>query len=672
MKKAALLFLAVIAVMSVFAGCGPAPEPETIIQTVEVEKVVVETVEVEKQVVETVVVTVEAPTRFNEAPMLAEKVAAGDLPSVDERLPTNPIIEVPVERTGEYGGTWRQVGGDDGLGWLRMTIATESLVKWKRDVTGIRPNLIESWDWNEDATELVARFRKGIKWSDGVPFTVNDYMFYWNDMVANEDVPLVTPSYARAGGEAMTVDKIDDFTLKFTFAVPHPLFLDLTARGYSNSAINIVPAHYMKQFHPAYSDAEDTTELMSRYDNPLQYPDMPTLNAWIVTNFRSGEKATFERNPYYWKVDPEGNQLPYIDYLDVDIVEAGGNATELVVLKAIAGELDMQVRDIPLRDVPLVMENQEAGDYKVMMWNRGDFAWPWLILYYDYPDEGIVELMYNQKWRQALSLAINRERINDIVTLGLAQPRQAALSPESAEFQSREGRQVYNEWVSAYADYEPDSAAELFDEIGVIDVDGDGFRERPDGTPLELIVSVSNSDTQSIDAMDLVKEDWEDVGIKTVISPDEWSVFSQKVLAGEVMIRAWGSAAAWGLVSAPPVWAPVEGVTYCMGGARFGLYYQTGGAEGIAPKPGSMLEHLQELYTEVIQTVDPDEREAKLLENYRVHIDEGPLYIGTVGEHPSPVIVNNNFHNVPGLGIVGPWDLSYPGTANPEQFFMSQ
>jgi len=613
---------------------------------------------------------VEAVGKYNEAPMLAEQVRAGQLPPVDERLPETPLVIEPVESIGEYGGTWRMIGGDDGLGWLRETIATEALVKWKRDVSGTRPNVVQSWEWNDDATELIAYFRKGIRWSDGAPFTVDDYLFWWNEMVMDEQVGLTTPAGTRVKGEPMKVEKIDDYTLKFTFAAPHPLFLDLSARGFYNSALHLVPSHYMKQFHPKYNaQVEDATELLARYNNPLHYPDRPVLYAWRAIEFRSGDRITLERNPYFWKVDPQGNQLPYIDKLDVEIVPAGGNATELVVLKAIAGELDMQVRDIPLKDVPLVKENAEKGGYRVIMWNRGDYAWPWLILYYDYPDEGIVELMYNQKFRQALSYAINRERINEVVALGLAHPRQAALSPESPEFRSPEGRKVYEQWVSAYASYEPETAKALLDEIGVKDVNGDNYRERPDGTPLELIVSVNQGDTQSIEAMNLIKQDWEAVGLKTVVAPDEWSVFSQRVLAGEVMIRAWGSAAAWGLISAPPVWAPVEGVTYCVGGPRFGLYYQTGGKEGIPPRPGSMLEKLQQAYTEVISIVDPKERERKLLQAYQIHIDEGPISIGTIGEHPSPLVVKNNFRNVPDFGLVASWDLAFPGTADPEQFY---
>jgi peptide/nickel transport system substrate-binding protein len=172
--------------------------------------------------------------------------------------------------------------------------------------------------------------------------------------------------------------------------------------------------------------------------------------------------------------------------------------------------------------------------------------------------------------------------------------------------------------------------------------------------------------------MELIKQDWEAVGLKTVIAADEWSTFSQRVMAGEVMIRAWGSAAAWGLISAATVWAPVEGVTYCMGGARIGLYYQTGGKEGIPARPGSMLERLQQRYTEVLSTVDPVEREAKLLEAYKVHIEDGPLYIGTIGDHPSALIVSNNLRNVPDFGLVAGWDLGFPGTADPEQFYFAQ
>jgi ABC-type transport system substrate-binding protein len=611
--------------------------------------------------------------QYNEAPMLAELVQAGQLPPVDERLPPTPLVVDPVEQVGVYGGTWRMMGNDDGLGYFAMTGYVEPFLKWNRDVSGHRPNLLESWEWNDDATELTVYFRQGIKWSDGEDLTVDDYLFWWNDMVLDETVPVVEPAGTRVAGELMQVEKVDDYTLRFTFPVPHPLFLEYHSRGYSHSAWFMIPEHYFRELHPKYNPAvTDTNGLMDTYTNRLHLPEVPTFTPWRVIEFQSGTRAVFERNPYYWKVDSAGNQLPYIDRVDVEIPQDAAAATQLTTLKGTAGELDMQVRDFPIKDVPLLLEGAEQGDYRVIMWNRGDYAWPWIMLYYDYVDEGIVDLMYEPKFRRALSHAINRDRINNIVALGLAKPRQFALSPESPEFRSDEGRRVYEEWSTSYANLDPETAKALLDEIGVVDVDGDGFRERPDGTALELIVDVPVSDQRSIDAMDLIKEDWEAIGLKTVLNVIEGSVINQRSAAGELMMRAWGSAAAWGLISAPPVWAPVEGVTYCGGGQRIGRYYQTGGNEGVAPRPGSMLEKLQNIYTELIQIVDADERTAKLLEAYRVHIDEGPITIGTIGEHPSPVLVKNYFRNVPDFGLVGGWDLGFPGTADPEQFYMEQ
>ena len=607
---------------------------------------------------------------YSEAPALAELVAAGELPPVDERLPAEPLVIEPVDEIGQYGGTWRLIDNNDSNGWTRQTVLVEPFLKWNRDVNGFRPNIVTSWDWNDEATELTVNFRQGVRWSDGDPMNVDDYLFWWNDMVLDEDVPVNAPFGTTVRGEKMSVEKVDDYTLQFSFPHSNPLFMEYVSRGSYHSSLHVVPEHYMREFHPKYnSEMEDATELANRYNggSRLHYPGMPTLSAWMVVDYVSGQRLVMERNPYYWKVDTEGNQLPYIDRLDVEIPE--GSATELVTLKGIAGELDMQVRDVNLLDVPLVLENQEAGGYRVIMWSRGDYAWPWIIPMYDYPDEGILDLMYTKEFRQAMSHAINRDRINEITSFGLATARQFSLSAESPEFQTPEGQAFYQEWASSYASYDPELAGSLLDGVGVVDADGDGWRDRPDGTALELIVDIPATDTGSIDRMDLVKEDWEAVGLKTVLNIIAGEVVSERHLAGEIMIRAWGSAAAWGLVSAATVWTPIEGVTYSIGGARIGDYYNSGGERGVAPRPGSMLEQLQDAYAELISIVDPDERNAKLLEAYQIHIDEGPITIGTIGEHPSPLIVKNNFRNVPDFGLVAGWDLGFPGTADPEQFF---
>lgn len=617
--------------------------------------------------------TMLAQNTYNEAPMLAERVAAGELPPVEERLPAEPLVIEPVEQVGEYGGTWRMLDQNNELGFTLMTTGVEGLLKWNRDASGFRPNVLESYEWNDDATVLTAHFREGIRWSDGEPLTVDDYLFWWNDLVLNQDIPVDPASGTVVNGEMMTLEKIDDYTLKFTFAGPNPLFLQNHSRGPWNSAQAIVPAHYMEQFHPAYNSAvTDTTELMNRYNTStrLHYPDMPTIGPWKVTSYVQDQVATLERNPYYWKVDTAGNQLPYIDSIQVEI--ASGPTSEQVALKAIAGELDMQVRDVSLQDVPLIMESAEAGDYRVIMWDRGDFAWPWLMLFYDLADDGLEDLMYTQEFRQALSIGFDRDRINDVVALGLAKPRQFSMLPQAEEFQSEEGQALYEEWANSYIEYNPEQAASLLDSIGVVDADGDGWRDRPDGSPLEVVITMFPDDTRVATTLELIEENWEAIGLNTTLSVKGWDEYTEANLAGEVMIFAWPSAAGWGLLSAPSVWAPVEGVQWAMAGMNIGQYYQTGGADGVPAREGSMLAKLQEIFSRAVAATDADVRNAALLEAYRVHLEEGPISIGTIGEHPSPVIVKNNFRNVPETGLVASWDLGYPGTADPEQFYIDQ
>ena len=382
---------------------------------------------------------------YNEAPSLAENVAAGELPPVAERLPANPIVEEPVEQIGQYGGTWHMLDENNNLGFTLMTTGVEPFLKWNRDASGFRPNILDPTSGTTTPREVDDHFREGIKWSDGEPLTVDDYLFWWNDMVLDGDRAGRSCLRHRRGRRADERRRSRRLHAHITFAAPNPLFLEVHSRGPWNSAQSLVPAHYMKQFHPKYNSRRDRHD---RADEPLQhgYPSTTTRIcrcAGMSVLRRRPRYATFTRNPYYWKVDSEGNQLPYIDNIQVEI--ASGAVSEQVALKAIAGELDMQVRDIALQDVPLILESAEAGGYHVIMWDRGDFAWPWLMLFYDLADKGIEDLMYTQAFREALS-AINRDRINDVTALGLATPRQFSMLPQAEEFQSPEGQALYQEW----------------------------------------------------------------------------------------------------------------------------------------------------------------------------------------------------------------------------------
>ncbi|MGQ9677555.1 MAG: ABC transporter substrate-binding protein [Chloroflexota bacterium] len=663
-----LLISALSTSAAIAAACGPTPAPTAAPTQVPKAATAVPT-EVPTEAAATQV----PPSKYNEAPMLAEMVQAGTLPPVDQRLPKNPLVVQPEEEVGQYGGVWRwaQAGFTDWLGYWAIYGYVEPWIKFERkSANGWYPNMIDKYEWNADDTELTIHYREGMRWSDGEPVTVDDWLFFWNDMVNDTTVALAVPLGTNPGGETMKVDKVDDFTLKFTFSQSNPLFLEYMSRGYYGSATQTVPAHYMKQFHPKYNTdlaADQVQDLISRFNYPYNYPDMPSLMPWKVVEAKVGEKMVLERNPYYWKVDSQGNQLPYLDGIDITIMKD----PEVMKLKAIAGEIDCQFDFFEVKDVPMLKENQEKGDYRLMLWPGTDFGWPILILGYANADTGLADLFYDQKFRIAMSVAINRTRINELTSLGLATPRQAALSKEAPEFQTPEGKKVYDEWAASYAAHDPEQAKALLDEIGLVDVNGDSFRERADGSLLELIGDVVADDKISVEAADLIREDFEAVGLKLIVNAKEYSYCSNRALSGESQIWIRGGNAAWGLISATAHWTPIEygGCYVC---PPCGRYFQTGGKEGVPARPGSVLEKLQQAYSELIKIVDPDERTKELLNAYRLHIDEGPVNIGTVADHPVPVLVKNSFRNVPDKGLIGPWDLGFPGTSCPEQFFMKQ
>ena len=284
---------------------------------------------------------------YHQSPTLDAAVAAGDLPPVDQRLPENPLVVQPIDSVGKYGGVWRRAfkGIADFHAYGRTVY--DPVLRWPRDPKdGIQPGLAERWEWNADNTELTLYFRKGLKWSDGEPWTVDDVLFWWDAIETDTNITPAIHAEWVVDGKPMELEKIDDTTIKLKFAGPNGLALRVGLAFHGHQwpmAFErfgfFAPKHYLAQFHPKYSDSGDY-QVFEDKANDFN-PERPVMWAWKISQWSAGATEMItERNPYYWKVDPDGNQLPYIDGQHFALVEDN----EAINALAIAGDIDMQTR----------------------------------------------------------------------------------------------------------------------------------------------------------------------------------------------------------------------------------------------------------------------------------------------------------------------------------------
>lgn len=629
----------------------------------------------------------EAPavvSKYKEAPMLAELVKAGKLPPVDERLPKDPPVVVPVESVGQYGGTWHGVSWDNSIPNFKMKLY-DPPVRWKPDYTGYEPGLAVSYEWSDDGKTITFRFREGVKWSDGEPFTMKDMKFWWEDLALNEEYRVIqVPWWARnSDGTPVTMEFPDDYTWVIKFDKAQWIMPYVLAQGFWEWEPLMKPMHYLQQFHPKYNSAGAYEEL-DRKDRWWENPDYPTLFAWHVVAYKVGELTTLERNPYYWKVDTEGNQLPYIDRLEVEIIPD----PEVRTLQISQGKYEASFRgtDDP-RNIPFLLEQADANNYHIQEgWMNGAGAWPGWLINQDYHEEQaydpaketpkakeIRELLRNKLFRKGLSVALNRQRLIDVVWDGIGTPQQGTISPQAWHFQSEKGKKVFEEWAAADAEYNPELAKQRFDEIGFKDVDGDGFRELPSGEKFELILDLNDWGGKLVatESTEVFARDLQAVGIKTIINnvigqPDA----NLRGNYGLYMLRNMH-------MSEIDLWTYPDWVFPLRGGGEGsrafpmqGLYYQTGGKEGWEPAPDSPAAKLQAIYKRGLEEPDIEKRHELVYEAIRIHIEEGPFALGAAGDQPMPVVVKNNFHNVPTYGVLGPWAPGSPGNTHPEQYWI--
>lgn len=622
-------------------------------------------------------------TAAKEAPSLAEKVAAGELPPLAERLPAEPMVVEPVESIGQYGGTWTSalMGGQDNA-WLVRTLSYEHLVRWTPDWTGVIPNIAREFEVNEDASEYTFYLREGMKWSDGTPFTADDIMFWYEDIATNEAYESTHPfaNWLTAGGEPVVVEKIDDYTVNFKFVQPNGLFLQFMAAPGGEAPIRW-PKHYCSQFHPDYADdidaliaendATDWTNLMdlkcggvpgTPYDARFFNADLPVLWAWDITTAYGGEttRVVAERNPYYWKVDTEGNQLPYIDTLIYDLV----SDPEVLLLKVLNGEIDMSARHFNTNEnKAVIVDSMETGGYRLFETTGAGDSRTGLMFNLNHKDPRMRAIFQDKNFRIGLSLALDRPEIVDLIFVGQAEPMGNAICKEMPDLYDEE---MYTQ----YTEHDPELAAEYLAQAGITEKGPDGFYLGPDGEPLSFAVQVTDAFGYA-DRAELAVQQWQRFGINAQLQVIDRSLLYTRKDGNEHDVHVWSSGGCSEVFVDPRHFAPVTSESaYAM--AWYNWYVNpTGEGALTAPEePPAEVKRQMEIYDQIKSTGDAAEQIALMKELLAIAKDQFYL-ISLTSAPPGYGIVKNNFHNVPAM-MPGAWQYPTPAPTNPEQYWIEQ
>ena len=644
---------------------------------------------------------------YNEAPQLAAMVSAGALPPVAERLPETPYV-VPHKWVsgGRYGGTMRVAlqGTDDVNPARRIAnfMYGHSPLRWLEDGTKIGPGLVEKWESNEDTSIWTFYLRKGVKWSDGVPMTADDILFWWEDEVKVSDLRELPPDEARSGrGTLASFVKLDDFTFQMQFDSPAPLTADRMAMWVKRDPLGgggrwIDPKHYLAPYHIKYNSALNpadwTIEYLKRREHRTN-PECPVLTGWKLESITPAQRAVWARNPYYWAVDKTGNQLPYLDRLDFNIVQDN----EVLKLQVANGQVDfMQGNQAPhtLGDVQTLRQAEPRTQLEIRFWDSGGGSGSVYFFNWNERDPELRSLVRNPAFQKGLSHGFNRAEIQRAIYFNTGEPTTATMSLKAIEYNIPGGKGVYQEWRDAAVTYDPTKAKALLDSVGVIDRNGDGWREYPSGKPLEILLEYSASDPvtgEHVRKNELIARDWAQIGIKASLNPraETGGAFRDAWEAGKIQ-----TVANWGIGDGPthlvypqwvvPIererWAPLAGNWYAVRGTpketeelEKAPWDRTPPRE--APEPGSSVDRLWQLYD--ASKVEPDamKRHQLVWDMIKIHVNEGPFITGTVSNTPYIVLVRKGLNNVPKRddltlgGFVGPWIHPTPAVYDPESWY---
>lgn len=606
------------------------------------------------------------PASAEEPTDLQDAVTAGTLPALAQRLPENPrIVDMAsIGKTeGRYGGTIRMIMADAKDIRMMTIYGYSRLVAFDKDLNLV-PDILESFDVQEGRI-FTLHLRPGHKWSDGAPFTTEDFRYFWEDVAMNEELSRGGPDQQMlVDGKPPKFEVIDELTVRYTWDKPNPLFLPSLA-GASPNFIYL-PAHYMKQFHKSFADPDKLAAAVASAKSrdwvalhtvkARQYrpenPDLPTLDPWTNTTPPPAERFVFKRNPYFHRVDASGRQLPYVDTVFLTM-----SSSDIIAAKTGSGESDLQGRYLRFDNYTFLKQGEKTHPIKVKLWKDGTGSRLAFLPNLNTNDAVWREIFRNVDFRRALSLGINRAEINQQFFYGLAHEGANSVLQSSP---------LYNEkFDQAWAAYDPEQANALLDKIGLKRNDK-GTRVLPDGRPAELIVEFGG-DSQETDIIELVREHWGALGIKVYSRAYQLDTMRRRFLAGDTLISVWsGLSVGEATADLPPEeLAPVSGVQGNW--PKWGEYTDSAGKGGEAidlPEAQELLD-LYQSWRVSATTEERREIWRKMLEIFTDQV----FTIGTVNNVRQPIVINSKLQNVPEEGIYAFAPSAYFGIYMPDTFW---
>ncbi len=594
----------------------------------------------------------------------------GTLPKVGQRLPKIPaVVRFAADQSpGRHGGTMRLLVGRERDTRLMVIYGYARLVRYDRNYQLV-PDLLEKIKV-EEGRIFTLHLRPGHRWSDGRPFTAQDFKYYWQDVALNPELsPGGPPKVLMVDGRKPVFEVLSETVVRYTWQKPNPHFLPALA-GASPKFI-YRPAHYLKRFHIKYADParlkratakqrlHNWSALHSLKDNLYRFdnPDLPTLHPWRNTTRGPAQRFVFLRNPYYHRVDPDGRQLPYIDRVILRV-----STPSLIAAKTAGGETDLQARSLAFNQYTFLKMGEKRGRYKVHLWRTARGAHLALFPNLNVADPVWRGLFWDAQFRRALSLGIDRHEINQVLYYGLGTEGNNSVLPGSALYDPS----VRYRW----ARFDLNKANRLLDGLGLTKRNSRGLRLLPDGRPMEIIIESSGEHTEQTDILELVHDSWLKLGIKMFSRPSQREILRKRVLSGQAMMAIWGGLTA-GIATpdvSPAELAPTN--PYQFHWPRWGLWFSSLGKQGTPPAL-PVARRLLTLYGNWETATSQDQRARIWRRMLQLHADQ-VLTLGLIAAIPQPVVIGATLRNVPKEAVYHWNPGAYFGIYSPDTFWIAR